>query len=285
VRFSVIGDLHGSIANLRQIIRKISKTDALFITGDITGTISYSLILKSILKSKKISREKYAELVYNQYLPQFIKFQIKSAKKIFSLLSKANIPIFFTHGNSDVKEVREIFEEYSDKNSNFIYLGNSIVRFEDWIIVGYGYCSPAEYRIPFQTPGEKEKKEIKEDLHQLETKIQEMLDKGENLIFGIFHEPPKDSKLDYVPRKSSHGGSDLIKNHVSKIPYNYIFAGHIHESQNYEIEENAILVNPGPLVNREWAIVYPDEMIVSLKKIRIPLSIKGLIYRSREIFK
>ncbi len=283
--FSVIGDLHGSISNLRQIIRKIRKTDALFITGDITGTISYSLILKSILKSKKISREKYTELVYSQYLPQFIKFQIKSAKKIFNILSKADIPVFFTHGNSDAKEVREVFEEYSDKNSNFFYLENSIVRYEDWIIVGYGYCSPAEYRTPFQTPGEKKKKEIKEDLQQLETKIQEMLEDGENFLFGIFHEPPKGSKLDYVTRKSSHVGSELIKNHVSKIPYNFIFAGHIHETQSYEIERSAISVNPGPLVNREWAIVYPDEMSVSLKKIRIPFSIKGLIYRSREIFK
>ncbi len=285
MRFSVIGDLHGSISNLRQIIRKIRKTDALFITGDITGTISYSLVLKSILKSKKISREKYTELVYNQYLPQFIKFQIKSAKKIFDLLSKANIPVFYTHGNSDAKEVREVFEEYSKNNSKFFYLGNSVIRYKDWIIVGYGYCSPAEYRTPFQTPGEKKKKEIKEDLQQLETKIQELIENEENILFGIFHEPPKDSKLDYVARKSNHVGNELIKNHVSKNPYNFIFSGHIHESQNYDIQNSTIFVNPGPLVNREWAIIYPEEMSVSLKKIRIPLSSKGLIYRSREIFK
>ncbi|MFW9851398.1 MAG: metallophosphoesterase [Candidatus Thorarchaeota archaeon] len=285
MRFSIIGDLHGSISNLRQIIRKIQKTDALFITGDITGTISYYLVLKSILKSKKISRERYTELVYNQYLPQFIKFQVKSAKKIFNLLSKARIPVFFTHGNSDAKEVREAFEEYSENNSNFFYLGNSIIRYKDWIIVGYGFCSPAEYRTPFQTPGEKKKKEIEEDLKKLEIKIQEMLNDGEKFLFGIFHEPPKDSKLDYVARKLNHVGSELIKNHVSRIPYNFIFSGHVHESQNYEIQENTIFVNPGSLVNREWAIVYPDETSVSLKKILIPLSIKGLIYRSRDIFK
>lgn len=285
MRFSVIGDLHGSISNLRQIIRKIRKTDALFITGDITGTISYSLVLKSILRSKKISREKYTELVYNQYLPQFIKFQIKSAKKIFNLLSKANIPVFFTHGNSDAREVREIFERYSEDNPLFFYLGNSIIKFKDWIVVGYGYCSPAEYRTPFQTPGEKKKDEIIEDLRQIETKIQELLKYKKNLLFGIFHEPPKDSKLDFVTRKSEHVGSELIRNHISKNPYNFVFSGHIHESQDFEIQKNAIFVNPGPLVNREWAIVYPDRMSVSLKKIRIPLSIKGLIYRSREIFK
>ena len=285
MRFSIIGDLHGSISNLRQIIRKIKKTDALFITGDITGTISYPLILKSILKSKKISREKYTELVYNQYLPQFIKFQIKSAKKIFNLLSRTDIPVFFTHGNSDAKEVRKIFEEYSENNPNFFYLGNSVVSYNNWIVAGYGFCSPAKYRIPFQTPGEKKKTEIIEDLQKIENKIQELIKNKESLLFGIFHEPPKDSKLDYVARKSKHVGSSLTKSHISKIPYNFIFSGHIHESQNYEVHKNTILVNPGSLINRKWAIVYPDKMSVSLKKICIPLSIKGLIYRSREIFK
>ncbi len=285
MKISVIGDCHGSNANLHRILRKIRKTDALFITGDIAGTISYRLVLKSILKSKKISREKYTELVYDKYLPQFIEFQRKSTRKIFKILSKASIPVFYTHGNSDSEEVIEIFKEYSESIPQFYYLGDSTVKHENLLVVGYGFCSPAEYRTPFQTPGEKDKEEISKDLSKLENKILKYEKNKTDLLIGLFHEPPKDTKLDYIGWCSIHSGSELIQNHTLKIPYDLIFAGHIHESQNYDIQGETILVNPGPLVNGKWAIVDTDKRTVSLRKIPIVLSIKSLIYRSRETFK
>ncbi len=284
MKFSVIGDLHGSIANLRYIKRKIRKTDALFITGDIAGTLSYRLILKSILKSKKISREKYAELVYDKYLVEFTEFQKKSVRRIFKILSKINIPIFYTHGNSDAEEVIVLFKSYSETNPLFYYLGNSICKHKKLIVVGYGFCSPAEYRTPFQTPGEKEKDEISEDLLILETKILKYEKNKDDLLIGLFHEPPKGTKLDYITQKSTHSGSELIEKHIHSIQYDYFFAGHIHESQDYDFRKSVVLVNPGPLVNRKWAIVDIDKKSVSLKKIPILLSMRDFIYRSRETF-
>lgn len=285
MKISVIGDLHGSNAYLRHILRKIRKTDALFITGDIAGTISYRLILKSILKSKKISREKYTELVYDKYLPQFIEFQKKSTRRMFKILSKASIPVFYTHGNSDSEEVIEVFKEYSESIPQFYYLGDTTVKHENLLVVGYGFCSPAEYRTPLQTPGEKDKEEISKDLIKLENKIPEYERNKTDLLIGLFHEPPKDTKLDYIARSSIHSGSELIQNHILKIPYDLVFAGHIHESQNYDIQKETILVNPGPLINGKWAIVDTDKRNVSLRTIPIMLSIKSLIYRSRETFK
>ena len=285
MKFAVIGDLHGSVVYLRFLMRKIRKTDALFITGDIAGTISYRLILKSILQNRKISREKYTESVYGRYFSHFIKFQKKTIKKIFKILSKMNIPVFFTHGNSDTKEMLELYKEFSRKNSLLHYLGNSIVKYEKLLVLGYGYCSPAEYRIPFQTPGEKNKDEILEDLSLLESQILEYNRNDYDLIIGLFHEPPKNTKLDFIEWKSTHSGSELVKEHIQKIPYNLIFAGHIHESQNYDIQEDKILVNPGSLVNRKWALVDTGKRAVFLKKIHIILTIKGFIYRTREIFK
>ncbi|TET80573.1 MAG: hypothetical protein E3J43_02000 [Candidatus Heimdallarchaeota archaeon] len=285
MKISVIGDLHGSNVYLRYILRKIRKTDALFIAGDIAGTISYCLILKSIFKSKKISREKYTELVYDKYLPQFIEFQKKSTRKMFKILSKASIPVFYTHGNSDSEQVIEVFKEYSENSPQFYYLGDSTVKHENLIVVGYGFCSPAEYRTPFQTPGEKDKDEISKDLIKLENKILEYEKNKTDLLIGLFHEPPKDTKLDYIGWSSTHSGSELIQNHTLKIPYDLVFAGHIHESQNCDIQKETILVNPGPLVNGKWAIVDTKKRTVSLRKIPIMLSIRSLIYRSRETFK
>jgi Icc-related predicted phosphoesterase len=285
VKFSVIGDLHGCAIYLRYLRKKISKTDALFITGDIAGTLSYRLILKSILLNRKISRGKYAELVYGKYLEKFVKFQKKTTKRILRILSKTNTQVFFTHGNSDSDEILEFFKEYSENNTTFHYLGNSTIKHNNLIIAGYGYCSPAEFRTPFQTPGEKSKKEISDDLSLLEKQLLENKKEDKDYIIGLFHEPPKNTQLDFIDWKSSHSGSDLILNHIQKVPYDLILAGHIHESQNYEKQNSRILLNPGPLVDRKWAVVDLSNQTVSLRKIPFILSIKGFIYRTRETFK
>ncbi len=284
MNIAVIGDIHGSIANLKRIIQQSKKAQIIFITGDITGTISYPLVVKSILKSKRISREKYAELVYNDYLPEFIKYQLKSAEKIIKILLKIDKPIFFTHGNSDVIEARDFFTQISKEHENLHYIGNSVQIYEKWLVSGYGYCSPAKYRTPFETPGEKEEKEIIKDLAGLEKEILNYSESNDYTLVGLFHEPPLNSKLDFISNKS-HVGSELILNHISKIPYDYVFSGHIHESQNYEKTKNRILINPGPLVNGEWASLDIDKKKVQLNQLKLNFTLKGFAYKTRDIFK
>ena len=285
MRFAILGDLHGCVSDLKRIKSKIMKCQALFITGDIAGTISYRLILKSIIKSGRISREKYIELVYGQYLHQFTEFQIKTADKIFEILLEVNIPVFLTHGNSDTKGVREHLKLLADENPSIFYIGNSVVEYANWVVVGYGFCSPANYRMPFQTPGEKKMDDIREDLSKLEIIIKDFETKDNHILLGLFHEPPKDSNLDYIPNQSAHGGSELISEHISKIHYNYVFAGHVHESQNYEYTNNQFLLNPGALVEGKWAIIDIKTSEVELCKSLRRLSFGNLIYKIRHIFK
>ena len=281
MKFSIIGDLHGSTIYLRYLKRKLSKTDAIFITGDIAGTLSYRLILKSIIQSRKISREKYAELVYGKYLTKFAKFQKKTANKILKILSKTKIPIYFTHGNSDSEAVLEFFREYSENSNMFHYLGNSTVKHSNLIIAGYGYCSPAEYRTPFQTPGEKDTEEIIQDLSNIEEEIKKYSRDDDFIKVGLFHEPPFNTNLDYISYKSSHGGSKEISNHIRNSNYQYVISGHIHESPSYMISKESIMINPGSLVNRRWAELKHLERSVKLKRLKIPSSVKGFIYNSR----
>lgn len=285
MKFAVIGDLHGSISNLKRIQRKLKLYDAIFITGDITGTVSYYLIMKSIIQSGKISREKYAELVYGKYLSQFIRFQKRTAYKIFRILSKTEVPVFYTHGNSDTEEVKVLFQQFDDDNTLLHYIGNSVVKYEQWLVVGYGYSSPANYRTPFQTPGEKSLEDIRNDLSALSLQISGVKNSEVELYFGVFHEPPKDTKTDFIPHKNSHGGSELIREHITKIPYDYVFTGHIHESQNFEYLKNKLILNPGPLINRQWATVNQTDSNIELRKIPFSLSTKGIVYRTRETFK
>ena len=285
MRISIIGDIHGSILNLKRIIPKLKKSEIIFVTGDITGTISYPLVIKSILKSRRISREKYAELVYNDYISEFIDYQISSARKIIKLLLSTKTPIFFTHGNSDVKEARDFFSKISKENENLFYVGNNIEIHEKWLVAGYGFSSPSTYRTPFKTPGEKKNDEISYDLKKLEQKITSLRETNEFILVSLLHEPPLNSELDFMPYSTSHGGSKLISEYIHKIPFDYVFAGHIHESQNYEITDNNIMLNPGPLLNGEWAFINYKTRNVQLKKLFISLTIKGFAYKTREIFK
>ena len=284
MKYAILGDLHGCILNLKRIKNKLKQCQTIFITGDITGTISYSLIIKSIFETKRISRERYTELVYSKYLDKFTSFQIKTAKKIFKILTKLNKPIFFTHGNSDTIVVREYFEKISKENSNLFYVGNSLKIYKDMTVIGYGFCSPAEYRTPFQTPGEKEKEEIRTDLAKLEQIFYDDPSRNSNAVIGLFHEPPFDTELDFVHGKSDHGGSSIIKKHILKIPYNFVFSGHIHESQGYEKIKSTLIINPGALVDRNYAILNTEKTEVYFFKLSIPLSFKELIYRTRTVF-
>jgi Icc-related predicted phosphoesterase len=171
VTIAVIGDIHGASNYLSRLVPKIKQSKALFVTGDITGTVSFSLIIKSMLETKTISREKYTDLVYGKYREKFVKFQKKSAAKFLKLVLKLDYPVFFTHGNSETEDVREFFTSQSRDNDNLYYLGNSVVKYDEWLITGYGYCSPAVYRKALQTPGEKEDTEIIKELHTLEAKL------------------------------------------------------------------------------------------------------------------
>jgi len=284
VTIAVIGDIHGSFNNLRRLIPKIKQAKALFVTGDITGTVSYSLIVKSILETKTISREKYTDLVYGKYKEKFVKFQIKSAAKFLKLVLKLDYPIFFTHGNSETEDVREFFTSQSKDNDNLYYLDNSVIKHDEWIITGYGYCSPAVYRKALQTPGEKEDTKIIKELHTLETKLLNINSNTNFTKFALFHEPPFNTKADYLPFLKIHGGSNNILSHINRVKYDFVFAGHIHESQGYEIRERSLIMNPGALVNAQWATLKLKEKTVQCKKLVSLFNLKRFIYNTRNYF-
>lgn len=281
---TVIGDIHGSLNNLSRLIPKIKQAKALFVTGDITGTVSYSLIIKSIFETKTISREKYTDLVYGKYREKFVKFQIKSAAKFIKLVQKLDYPVFFTHGNSETEEVREFFTTQSKDNDNLYYLDNTVVKHDEWIITGYGYCSPAVYRKALQTPGEKEDTEIIKELHTLEAKLLNINSDNNFTKFAIFHEPPFNTKADYLPFLKIHGGSKNILSHIDRAKYDYVFAGHIHESQGYGIREGSLIMNPGALVNAQWATLKLKEKTVQCNKLVSLFNLKSFIYNTRNHF-
>ena len=205
--------------------------------------------------------------------------------RFFRIITKLRAPIFFTHGNSEVPEVLDLYSSLSENYENIFYLGNTVCEYGKWVVAGYGYCSPASYRTSFQTPGEKDTEEIIQDLSNIEEEIKKYSRDDDFIKVGLFHEPPFNTNLDYISYKSSHGGSKEISNHIRNSNYQYVISGHIHESPSYMISKESIMINPGSLVNRRWAELKHLERSVKLKRLKIPSSVKGFIYNSRPYVK
>ncbi|MHA1686555.1 MAG: metallophosphoesterase family protein [Candidatus Heimdallarchaeaceae archaeon] len=286
MKLGVIGDMHGNLRNLKKVIKKLDSEniDALFITGDIAGTIHWTLILKSIWKYKNISRARYVDVVYGEGYQKFTEFQKKSITKTFELLANKDYPIFFTHGNSETKETRILMAKLAKENNQLFYLENGSVTWNKLQVVGYGYCMPSKYRTPFKTPGEKSEEAIKKDLQKLEKDIDLNKACKEQTLIGIFHEPPINTKADYIPHKKIHGGSPYILDHINKVQYDYIFTGHIHESQAFEYRKKTLLVNPGALVEGKWAVINTESHTAKLYKLRTSISLSKTIYMLRALF-
>ncbi|MHA1304893.1 MAG: metallophosphoesterase family protein [Candidatus Heimdallarchaeaceae archaeon] len=283
MRVAVLADIHGSLRQLKRIKSKLEQVDLIFIAGDIAGTTSLRLIWKSILRSKRISKKEYMKLVFGDHYSSFAEFQLKTTSKIIDFLLKLDKPCFITHGNADTPEVIGFLKEIDAKNENFHYVENGIKRFHTYFVVGYGYCQPTEYNA-VQTPGTKSLDEIAEDLEKFKGELSLFEKEEKYTLIGLFHEPPYDTKLDYIPNKNLHGGNKLIAEHISEIGYDYFFCGHVHESQGVELYNKTLIVNPGPMVNGQWAIVDLEKKEAKKEQFQPLFSMNNFIYKLRDIF-
>ncbi len=285
VSIAVIGDIHGNIKALKRILPQLKQVDIIFITGDIPATTSPKHIFLSILSTGKVSRANYGKLVYSKYLKDFTSYQINSSIKIFDLLLSIKRPIIFTHGNCEVDEVRELFKEYSKMHTYLFYIEKDVINFQSFVITGYGYCQPATYRN-FSTPGEKSLDDLQYDLNELEKKFQ-LVDTTDKITVCLLHEPPSDSSLDYIDFKKFNGGNSIIRTHLEKNRYDLCFAGHIHESQNYEKHSSSLWLNPGSLVTGKWALLdfkNHHNTEIQLKNNPPLFSFTRVIYTIRRLF-
>ena len=88
-------------------------------------------------------------------------------------------------------------------------------------VAGLGYSSPT----PFNTPGEYSEAELAERLARFESL---------NPLVLICHAPPHGTPLDRV-RDGVHAGSRSIRDFVDRRQPDYLFCGHIHETEGVEI--------------------------------------------------
>lgn len=160
----------------------------------------------------------------------------------FKELIKIHKNIYAVLGNCDSPEFISYLEESG------ISLQKKIKHFGDFIFIGSGGGS----KFTGATPNERTEEELISDLNLTELKAPENSN-IKNLI-AVSHNPPHGTKLDKVA-PLIHAGSKLIRKFIETYRPLLFISGHIHESYAVDTLNETLMVNPGALCERRYAIV------------------------------
>jgi len=169
------------------------------------------------------------------------------ALEIVKELEKIGSKILCVPGNCDTIEVIRALEE-----KNCSVHGKRVI-YKDIGVAGFGGSSPT----PFNTPLEFSEDEIFSKLSIVEP--------GDILLT---HAPPKNTDLDRV-FFGTHAGSISVRRIIEEKRPVLSVCGHIHEGRGVCRIKETIVVNPGPLFKKYYAVAHIDdkEVDVELKKI------------------
>lgn len=157
-------------------------------------------------------------------------------------LLKIHENIYAVLGNCDPPEFLEELENAG------ISLEKNLTHFEGFLFAGSGGGS----KFTGATPNERSDEELVSDL----SLVEEIDTEGgglDNLIV-VAHNPPHGTKLDKVA-PAVHVGSKLIRQFAEKHKPVLLVSGHIHESYAAEMLDGTLLVNPGALCEKRYALV------------------------------
>ncbi len=253
MKIGLLADIHGSEKNLNQLLNhfKKEKVDLVLIAGDIAATVSYKLIIRSFIATKKLSRSNYATYAYSSALDLFDRFQIKSLKKILKRLNRCSFPSIIIQGNSETVNASLFLKEESERSSNLFFIDNEILELPEFkfTFIGYSGTLPAVYRRAFASPGEKPLAQMREELEGMEKKI-----KGTNPIIFLTHDAPYGTKLDIIKSRNEQGGNKALTEFIERVKPIINVHGHIHENRGAARFTETFLINPGAVVDGRGAI-------------------------------
>ena len=164
---------------------------------------------------------------------------------------KGDRPLLFVPGNCDdrellhLKEVNGITNIHGDK-----------VEYDDIVFIGLGGSNIT----PFATPIEFSEEEIWNILMKVVSNVK--LD--DKLLILVSHTPPYNSKVDST-HFGEHVGSVSIRRFIEEYQPALCLCGHIHEARGIDKIGNTLVVNPGPLMYRYYAIIEIKNKQVDVK--------------------
>jgi len=161
------------------------------------------------------------------------------------ILERAGIPGIAIPGNCDPRDITG----YIDTSEKIVNIHRKCLGFKGITFCGLGGSNPTPFRTPFELPED----EI--------SRILEDFDGGEKSVL-VSHPPPK-GVLDEV--RGVNVGSSSVADHFRKFPM--VFCGHIHETRGIRVINGTTVVNPGPGMNGNYAIVDCMKKKVTLLKL------------------
>ena len=202
--------------------------------ADLHGDI---LLLDKVLE--KVSKAEYDIIVFVGDVTNF--GGEAEANAICDRFIKNGKKTFILGGNCDTAEA------FSAVEAKGLSLHQKAIIYKDCAFIGYGKSNPTPFNTPSEEPDEKIREEI--DKIYLENKDKIM---GKTLILAT-HAPPKDTKCDLLP--AGHAGSQAVRECIDVMQPAVNICGHIHEARAVDKIGNTVIVNPGPLAKRHYAII------------------------------
>jgi len=153
------------------------------------------------------------------------------------VLARIDVPCFAVPGNCDPREILETLE-----HSDAVNMHGSSINLGKMTIVGVGGSNPT----PFNTPFELTDKQIDDVLNSAMKKMEKTV---HNVL--LCHAPPYET-LDKPA--GEHVGSQSIRKHMKD--FDLVCCAHIHEARCIMDVDGVKIVNPGPAMDGNCAMIH-----------------------------
>ena len=170
-------------------------------------------------------------------------FKPETGKAALEALCTKHDSIFAVLGNCDEPEFIEELEEQD------ICIERSLVFHEGLAFAGSGGGT----YFTGKTANERQENEILSDFNIVENSVKDTGDASlwKSLIL-VSHNPPKDTKCDAV-NAELHAGSQLFTDFIRENQPLAVICGHIHEGRAIDKIGETVVINPGPLLESNYA--------------------------------
>jgi hypothetical protein len=217
MRFLVLADIHGDIESLEKLDEEFAQSDAVLFAGD------------------------------------FARFgNPETGLPVLNTLVKKHDTLFSVIGNCDAPSFLEELEKLD------VSVQGDIIFRDGLVFAGSG----GALRFSGKTLNERSDDELADDLKIITEQSSLYLDEAvaeqgskewRNLVL-IVHQPPYDTRTDIIS-SGIHVGSRKIREFIEKTQPLAVITGHIHESASICKIGKSVIINPGSLAEKKYAVM------------------------------
>lgn len=182
----------------------------------------------------------------------FAKFGAEeTGKPVLDTLLKKHDTIFSVIGNCDNSDFLDEIEKAD------ISVEKNLTFHEGIALCGAGGGT----KFSGDTPNERDEDDILSDFSVVESSSSQCANadgKWDNLVL-IMHNPPKDTKCDFIPAAGAHVGSQKLRDYIEKRAPFLVVTGHIHEGVGIDNIGNSVVVNPGAFLEEKYAVAEAEK--------------------------